>query len=97
MTATVGGLWDSLLAEGRPWWITADSDSHNVYADTAMRVRARSRGRGAAVDPHGPAMDVPGDADPWRDLWFYSNPMGCRPPDEGSGASALTTGRTHPS
>ena len=33
MTATVGGLWDSLLAEGRPWWITANSDSHKVYAD----------------------------------------------------------------
>ena len=30
MTATVGGLWDSLLAEGKPWWITANSDSHNV-------------------------------------------------------------------
>ncbi|MFD7402106.1 PHP domain-containing protein [Streptomyces sp. NPDC059866] len=37
MTATVGGLWDSLLAEGKPWWITANSDSHQVYADTAMR------------------------------------------------------------
>ncbi|MDX2675390.1 PHP domain-containing protein [Streptomyces sp. NY05-11A] len=37
MTATVGGLWDSLLAEGKPWWITANSDSHNVYADTAVR------------------------------------------------------------
>jgi hypothetical protein len=20
-------------------------------------------------------MDVLGDADPWKDLWFYSNPM----------------------
>ncbi|MFJ3669020.1 PHP domain-containing protein [Streptomyces sp. NPDC090106] len=37
MTATVGGLWDSLIAEGRPWWITANSDSHQVYADTAAR------------------------------------------------------------
>ncbi|MGA4980799.1 PHP domain-containing protein [Streptomyces cellulosae] len=37
MTATVGGLWDSLLAEGRPWWITANSDSHHVYADTTVR------------------------------------------------------------
>ncbi|MFD5746314.1 PHP domain-containing protein [Streptomyces sp. NPDC127033] len=37
MTATVGGLWDSLLAEGKPWWITSNSDSHNVYADTAKR------------------------------------------------------------
>jgi hypothetical protein len=35
MTATVGGLWDSLLAEGKPWWVTANSDSHHVYADTA--------------------------------------------------------------
>jgi hypothetical protein len=37
MTATVGGLWDSLLAEGKSWWITANSDSHNVYADTTTR------------------------------------------------------------
>ena len=37
MTATVGGLWDSLLAEGKPWWITANSDSHTVYTDTAVR------------------------------------------------------------
>jgi hypothetical protein len=37
MTATVGGLWDSLLAEGRPWWITANSDSHHVYLDTSVR------------------------------------------------------------
>jgi hypothetical protein len=36
MTATVGGLWDSLLAEGKPWWVTANSDSHHVYADTAI-------------------------------------------------------------
>lgn len=37
MTATVGGLWDSLLAEGKAWWITANSDSHNVYLDDAVR------------------------------------------------------------
>lgn len=30
---------------------------------------------GAAVDPAGPAIDVVGDADPRRDLWFYSNPV----------------------
>lgn len=28
MTATVGGMWDSLLSEGSRWWITASSDSH---------------------------------------------------------------------
>jgi PHP domain len=36
MTATVGGLWDSLLAEGKPWWITANSDSHKVYDDISV-------------------------------------------------------------
>ena len=28
MTAVLGGVWDALLAEGRRWWITANSDSH---------------------------------------------------------------------
>lgn len=31
MTATVGGMWDAMLAEGLPWWITASSDAHKVY------------------------------------------------------------------
>ena len=31
--------------------------------------------RGRSVDPSGPALDVVGDADPWNDLWFYTNPM----------------------
>ena len=35
MTATVGGLWDSLLAEGKAWWITVNSDSHVVYLDAS--------------------------------------------------------------
>jgi hypothetical protein len=30
---------------------------------------------GPAVDPAGPPIDVVGDADPWKDLWFYTNPM----------------------
>lgn len=33
-TARVGGLWDSLLAEGKPWWITANSDSHSIFGST---------------------------------------------------------------
>jgi len=27
-TAVVGGVWDSLLSEGRRWWITTNSDLH---------------------------------------------------------------------
>ncbi|OGT72111.1 MAG: phosphoesterase [Gammaproteobacteria bacterium RIFCSPLOWO2_02_FULL_57_10] len=33
MTAIVGGFWDSMLAEGRDWWITATSDSHVHYSE----------------------------------------------------------------
>lgn len=33
MTARLGGLWDSLLGEGRHWWITSTSDSHVHYSE----------------------------------------------------------------
>jgi PHP domain len=34
MTAKLGGLWDSMLAEGQGWWITSNSDSHRNFGDT---------------------------------------------------------------
>ncbi|MFC9245725.1 histidinol-phosphatase [Streptomyces sp. NPDC057136] len=34
MSATVGGMWDSLLAEGKPFWITSNSDNHRTVCDT---------------------------------------------------------------
>ena len=37
MTAIVGGLWDSLLGEGRRFWIVATSDSHVHYTHTTPR------------------------------------------------------------
>ncbi|MCY7395222.1 MAG: histidinol-phosphatase [Nocardioides sp.] len=37
MTSTVGGLWDSLVAEGKPWSISANSDSHVNWTDTSRR------------------------------------------------------------
>lgn len=33
MTATLGSFWDSMLAEGRRWFITATSDSHSNWRD----------------------------------------------------------------
>jgi hypothetical protein len=36
MTARVGGFWDSMLGEGRRWWITSTSDSHQHYTDGGM-------------------------------------------------------------
>ncbi|ANB09310.1 histidinol phosphatase [Streptomyces ambofaciens] len=65
MTATVGGLWDSLLAEGRPWWITANSDSHQVYADTAARGGGDFNGNGRYDDPvYAGKIDI-GQGDFW--------------------------------
>lgn len=59
MTATVGGLWDSLIAEGRPWWITANSDSHQVYADTGARGGGDFNANGRYDDPvYGGRIDI---------------------------------------
>jgi hypothetical protein len=33
MTAKLGGFWDSMLGEGRHWWVTANSDSHVHYTE----------------------------------------------------------------
>ena len=33
LTARLGGFWDSMLAEGRRWWITSTSDSHRHYSE----------------------------------------------------------------
>lgn len=33
MMARLGGFWDSMLGEGRRWWITANSDSHIHWTD----------------------------------------------------------------
>ncbi len=33
MTAILGGLWDSMLGEGRRFWVVATSDSHANFAD----------------------------------------------------------------
>ena len=33
MTARLGGFWDSMLGEGRNWWVTSTSDSHRHYTE----------------------------------------------------------------
>jgi hypothetical protein len=71
MTATVGGLWDSLLAEGKPWWITANSDSHQVYADIAVRGGGNFDANGRFDDPvYGGGNLATTNADFWPG--FYS-------------------------
>ena len=58
MTAVVGGLWDSLLAEGKGWWITANSDSHQVHNDTFVQNPPFVDGRyGDPIDSLKPQAD----------------------------------------
>src|SRR5690606_34967062 len=33
MTARLGGFWDSMLGEGRRWWVTSTSDSHSHWRE----------------------------------------------------------------
>jgi len=51
MTGDGWRLVDSLLAEGKPWWITANSDSHQVYADIAVRGGGDFNANGRYNDP----------------------------------------------
>jgi len=66
MTATVGGLWDSLLAEGKPWWISANSDAHRIYGDTSIRGDQNFPNNGFYGDPvySGAGPDI-GNTDFW--------------------------------
>ncbi|WP_213454030.1 PHP domain-containing protein [Rhizomonospora bruguierae] len=65
MTSTVGGLWDSLLAEGKPWWISANSDSHTVWLESAVRGPGDFATDGRYGDPvHGTSLNT-GASDFW--------------------------------
>jgi hypothetical protein len=74
MTATVGGMWDSLLAEGRPWWITANSDSHTVWTDTSVRGPGSDfTANGFYNDPvHGGVPNL-GNGDFWPGFYSRTN------------------------
>ncbi len=71
MTATVGGLWDSLLSEGKPWWITANSDSHQVWLDLSQRPADTDFAKNGF---HNPPVYAPKPATANGDFWpgFYS-------------------------
>ncbi|WP_029211937.1 PHP domain-containing protein [Arsenicicoccus bolidensis] len=94
MTATVGGLWDSLLSEGKPWWITANSDSHSVHLDTAVRGGPDSdfARQGHYADPvNGPVPDT-GNGDYWPG--YYSRTLvGADRRDYAAVMSGLRDGR----
>ncbi|NEK96414.1 histidinol-phosphatase, partial [Modestobacter muralis] len=65
MTATVGGLWDSLLAEGKPWWVTATSDSHQVFRDTRVPGSQNYDQTGVRGDPVDTGVPITTYGDFW--------------------------------
>jgi hypothetical protein len=72
MTATVGGVWDSLLSEGRKWWITTTSDGHQGCGDWVRN----------PVDP----LDQTGyDTIPYNDAGDTFDSTGVYPPPVGVG------------
>ncbi|GAA1390152.1 hypothetical protein [Catellatospora chokoriensis] len=107
MTATVGGLWDSLLAEGKPWWISANSDSHVNYLDTAQRGPGGDFNTdGRYPDPvYGPLLTEAGDywpASTAGPTWGRARSAtgrswtACAPGGSGSTTAAWTCGRGWP-
>jgi hypothetical protein len=68
MTATVGGLWDALLAEGTLFSITSNSDSHRTIGDT---LRNGDWAPGQTFDTAGRLPDPveTGVPQPGSDLW----------------------------
>jgi len=65
MTATVGGLWDSLLAEGKSWWVTATSDSHRVFQDTRVQGPLDFNTYGTKGDPVDTGVPITAYGDFW--------------------------------
>ena len=91
-TASVGGLWDSLLAEGKPWWISANSDSHVNHLDVAVR------GPGTDFNLNGFHNDpvYGGTPTPAGDFWpgLYSRThVGAARRDYGAVMEAIRSGR----
>ncbi|MGW3349318.1 PHP domain-containing protein [Nonomuraea rubra] len=93
MTSTVGGLWDSLLAEGKPWWITANSDAHWVHGDTSDRgPNSDFNANGRYEDPVYKGVPNFGSGDFWPG--FYSRThVGAEDFSYGAVMDALRAGR----
>jgi len=74
-TATVGGLWDALLAEGKPFWITSNSDNHLTVKDT-WRIGDYPAGE--------PYASLPSEFDRWAVRGMRPDPIDSGVPQGGS-------------
>jgi PHP domain len=73
--AKIGGLWDSLLGEGRAWYITTNSDSHRHYTDHTI-VNTLTYATHGHVTPTTQKADKPENIDFWpgeyNKTWVYA-------------------------
>lgn len=74
-TATVGGVWDSLLAEGLPFWITSNSDNHLTVKDTL---------RTGPYPDREPYLGLPSEFDRWSVEGRRPDPVETGQPQGGS-------------
>ncbi|MFC7164417.1 histidinol-phosphatase, partial [Aquipuribacter hungaricus] len=93
LTSTVGGVWDSMLAEGKPWFVTATSDSHQVYRDSWTYGGAPTPD-GVYKDPVFTRDEVPGRGDFWPGQ-YSQTVLGLRDFSYGSVVEALRSGRSY--
>lgn len=75
ITATVGGVWDSMLAEGLPFWITSNSDNHLTVKDTWKT------GPYPAEEPY---LSLPNEFDRWSVAGKRPDPYNTGEPQGGS-------------
>lgn len=74
-TATVGGVWDSLLAEGLPFWITSNSDNHLTVKDTLKT---------GPYPEREPYLSLPSEFDRWSVEGRRPDPVDTGEPQGGS-------------
>lgn len=74
-TATVGGVWDSLLAESLPFWITTNSDNHLTLKDTL---------RTGPYPAREPYLSLPSEFDRWSVEGRRPDPVETGQPQGGS-------------
>lgn len=94
MTGILGGMWDSMLAEGKGWWITTNSDGHFYNNDTIVEP-ARP---GDWYDLHGKYPDPIDSGVPRRhaDFWpgqFSRTVVGAASRSYGAVMEAIKSGR----
>lgn len=93
MTARLGGVWDSLLSEGKLWTITNNSDNHATYRDPFTRGPGSDfAANGQYEDPVDSGAPITGRGDFWPGYYARTH-VGAEGRDYASVVDGLRAGR----